>query len=1548
MATAAVQVQEDDHVQLAPDEVRSYLDDAGFASVYLKGTEYGMPVMFLQAADAEITDQALNTALASMGAVLREKVDIALCYDLRDLRTPSMHNSSTIIKWMNDDEMSPLLSQHALVTCVMVQNSFAGMAVSGCTYVIQKLCSAAKPMAVVYTEEERDNFLREAIKQVKARRAQDATGEIKAVGGQWTAVFRGRPSWIRQLDLSQLQVDLWPHRDPSPHVPLGLTAGSLPHKRFVNHPREVVADALEGYLWTHPNVQLLEGYPEVKVLISSSWSRECGRVAVLSGGGSGHEPADAGMIGDGMLTAVVCGEIFASPSAYAVARALEAITGSAGAIVVVRSNAGTRLNFMSAVKEVQSRLHLRVKVVCVSDDVATSKRYGSRADFTQARGIAGSLLICKIAGAAAAAELSLDEVYEETAAAAAAVRTQGVSFHSCSIPGMLPARPIPADEMEVGLGIHGEPGLRVKATSSTTAKEIVETIMSQLAIHVPRKVPLCVMLNNLGSVPEIEMQLVAGQVMNSELGPRIKLLIGPAHLMTALDTNGISISVLPLEDRDTSTCGTSVALDRKRDDDAGQPADGRRRSKSVHFRDETPETKEAFVQVFSPKHFDGPDVHNECTSHAGQTPAKPSDAFFPQILEEEADQANECSDDIEEECENPELSLRAMRLLAPVACTGWKAAVIPRNPQIVKRHDPRPLLAIRGRSASSRFADSEHPLVRSMLTRACQAVLDSERELNALDAAAADGDLGRNMARAAQLVLGALADGHLPLARPALLFLRLADIMRGVDGTLSALMSVFFGRAGRFLAHRRARWQKKAKAKGRSRKRCLNHMGWNTVDVYDAFCAAEKEVEEVGECAEGKRTFLDALLPALQVAGNTIKRPAEGCEGELLLPLEDDEDDSDWSHSLASWSRQTSNGSGNDVEEEETEALGDEADIPVPWEAIAVAAQEGARATASMKSSPCYGGFINDCSESICDGGAMVVAILLTAMAGPAQGLLQVVEDDRVKDTVQIGETIGHGSFGTVYVAKMASGNSQVAVKISKRSKESGPRSFGDLDFLDRRIVSNWLFMNKPNITHVHQVLVSPTFLYVIMEYLDGPDLSDWMLADEGQRRNELVVMLLLQQILLAAREVHRHGFVHRDLKLDNFRFARGPSSELKLVDVVGTMCFRPDRLISKSWCGTGPFLSPEALLGDVSPAADMWAVGVMAFVLLSGDLPFQASSLSELREAHERALDGDAVFNQISDASKQLVLQLLNPEQAKRLTVDQALELIEADQGCLAQARSRPQPLPLARLQRVRSECWRSCYPDLKPPEVKTLYLVRHGEAVHNIKEKQAQLNAKQQALSDGLTPSSGEFQARVETARKQVLQDETLHDAALSTSGKMQALDALAEIKRLTMQSYPQPTAIYVSPLQRTLQTAAILFPEHPSIHVREELRERRTGLPCDERQRADQVAMRQTFNFMSFDELRSHDRQNFRQCSSAEDGEEDKNELRSRTGLMETLLREQADGCLAVVTHKGYLRELERGRLGVPDAREFDNCEVRVYQVTLPAEGGMLAKRLYIRAR
>ncbi|CAK9100041.1 unnamed protein product [Durusdinium trenchii] len=1145
---------------------------------------------------------------------------------------------------------------------------------------------------------------------------------------------------------------------------------------------------------------------------------------------------------------------------------------------------------------------------------------------------------------------------------------------------MLPARPIPADEMEVGLGIHGEPGLRVKATASTTAKEIVETIMSQLAKHVPRKVPLCVMLNNLGSVPVLEMQLIAGQVMNSELGPRIKLLIGPAHLMTALDTNGISISVLPLEDR-ASRVGTALALDAKRD---GEKEGGRQRSKSVHFRDQLEdghevagkETQEDMAKDKEEEGSDGFILDKETLRDQREAEQQQRLSFFmkgdteKKIITDEEEASSKAvesmrsdehetwaqrrmisftetelgvgegndeedlTSEMDEAIHEPSLSLRAQRLLAPTSCTGWKEAVIPRNPHIVKRYNPRPHIA---KKHQHRHCKEDHPLVRSMLTRACQAVLDSEQELNTLDAATADGDLGRNMARAAQLIMASLNDGLLPMARPALLFFRLADFLRGVDGTLSALLSVFFGRAARYLTQRGVeRLQRKVKSHRKSRKRAF-HLPWIASDVYCAFCAGEQEVEAVAESSEGQRTFLDSLLPALRAAGKNIHPKTEDQEGELCLPLYDDEDDLELSHLLA-WGRQSSIGS--EQEDDEID-MGDQEDVHVPWDAIATAAQEGARATASMKSTPCYGGFLGDCD--FCDGGAMVVAIVLTAMAGPSEGLLQVTKDEEVKQVLDIGEAIGRGSFGTVHSAKLCGkgDHPQVAVKISKRSKESGPRSFGDLDCLDRRIVSNWLFMNKPNVTHVYQVLVSPTFLYVVMEHLDGPDLSDWMLSEEGQGRSELSAMRILYEILQAAREVHRHGFVHRDLKFDNFRFAHGPKSELKLVDVVGTMCFRPDRLVAKSWCGTGPFLSPEALLGDVSPAVDMWAIGVMAFTILSGDLPFQADSLSELREAHAHPLETEHIFSHVSPKVKSLVMQLLDPDQEKRLTVDQALELFEIGDGLLcSDSHGR---LPLAKIQRVRSQSWSFC-PDMKPPEVKTLYLIRHGEAVHNIQERQATQSAKAQAMMEGLTPSSKEFQQRVEAARRQVLLDETLHDAALSPSGKMQALDALAEIKRLTMQGYPQPTAIYVSPLQRTLQTAAILFPEHPGIHVREELRERRTGLPCDERQRADLVAMRQTFNFMSFDELRSHDR-HFRRALKLAETQEDKEELRGRTALLEALMRDQVDcRSMAVVTHKGYLRELERGPLQNPEAKEFGNCEVRVYQVTLPAEGGMMAKKLH----
>ncbi|CAL1169320.1 unnamed protein product [Cladocopium goreaui] len=150
-------------VQLAPGEIKSFMSEAGCASVYLKGTEHGMPVMFLKAEDVEITEEALQSSLRAMSAVLQEKVDFAICYDLRNMRRPSMSDTRAAISWMNEEENSDLLAKHAMITCVMVGDTWAGMAISGGVKLIKKLCSPAKPTFVVYTEEERDDFLKEAI-----------------------------------------------------------------------------------------------------------------------------------------------------------------------------------------------------------------------------------------------------------------------------------------------------------------------------------------------------------------------------------------------------------------------------------------------------------------------------------------------------------------------------------------------------------------------------------------------------------------------------------------------------------------------------------------------------------------------------------------------------------------------------------------------------------------------------------------------------------------------------------------------------------------------------------------------------------------------------------------------------------------------------------------------------------------------------------------------------------------------------------------------------------------------------------------------------------------------------------------------------------------------------------------------------------------------------------------------------------------------------------------------------------------------------------------
>jgi len=243
------------------------------------------------------------------------------------------------------------------------------------------------------------------------------------------------------------------------------------------------------------------------------------------------------------------------------------------------------------------------------------------------------------------------------------------------------------------------------------------------------------------------------------------------------------------------------------------------------------------------------------------------------------------------------------------------------------------------------------------------------------------------------------------------------------------------------------------------------------------------------------------------------------------------------------------------------------------------------------------------------------------------------------------------------------------------------------------------------------------------------------------------------------------------------------------------------------------------------------------------------------------------------------------------------------------------------------------------KQPLDLTLFLIRHGEASHNVLEKKAKQEALQQALAEGLKADDELTKERMELARKRVLCDDNLFDAPLSDMGKEEArrsraaLASIANAENLTF-----PEEILVSPLTRTLETANLIFPDHGDVHVREELRERCTGKPPDTRSSTEQLRSRMSFCRFSMNRLEELTAlQQVQQEWEIKKEEENKAMLRERTRQLFRLLAECPPNrkSIAVVTHKAYLRELERGPFGDPDSPEFKNGEIRVYKIRLHPE-------------
>jgi dihydroxyacetone kinase len=312
-------------------------------------------------------------------------------------------------------------------------------------------------------------------------------------------------------------------------------------KKLINRPEDVVEEMVLGLAVLQPGCVRLPGH---KALIRADRTQARERqAAVLSGGGSGHEPAHAGYIGAGMLSAAVAGEVFTSPSSDTIFAAIKAIAGEPGALLVVKNYTGDRLNFGLAAEMARAE-GIPVEMVVVDDDVALK----GTPQATGARGLAGTVFIHKLLGAAAAEGKNLAELVSIGKSAVASLGTMGVSFSAGTSPAVgRPSFELSEQEMELGLGIHGEPG--VKRMPVQPADQLTETLLNTILQHGKFSRQVAVMVNNMGATTTMELAIVARHAVSFLEGKGFTVeRIFAGTFLSSLDMAGISISILGVND----------------------------------------------------------------------------------------------------------------------------------------------------------------------------------------------------------------------------------------------------------------------------------------------------------------------------------------------------------------------------------------------------------------------------------------------------------------------------------------------------------------------------------------------------------------------------------------------------------------------------------------------------------------------------------------------------------------------------------------------------------------------------------------------------------------------------------------------------------------------------------------------------------------------------------------------------------------------------------------------------------------------------------------
>jgi phosphoenolpyruvate---glycerone phosphotransferase subunit DhaK len=325
-----------------------------------------------------------------------------------------------------------------------------------------------------------------------------------------------------------------------------------PMRKIINDAEHVVAESLVGLASAHSDLLRYDQDGRIVVRVGAPVA---GKVGLISGGGSGHEPLHVGFVGRGMLDAAVPGEIFSSPVPDQIQAAIRAVDGGAGVVQIVKNYTGDVMNFKIAATEAADD-GIAVETVLISDDVAVEDSLYTAGR----RGVGATMLAEKIAGAAAERGDTLEAVAQVASSVNARARSFGVALSSCVPPAVgRPLFDLPAGEVELGVGIHGEPGRRRDrlGTAEEIAGIMVEAVLSDLALA--PGTPVLSFVNGMGGTPALELYILYAEVsrclLKAGLQP-VRNLVG--SYVTSLEMAGASLTLLPLDDQLTDLWDSPV------------------------------------------------------------------------------------------------------------------------------------------------------------------------------------------------------------------------------------------------------------------------------------------------------------------------------------------------------------------------------------------------------------------------------------------------------------------------------------------------------------------------------------------------------------------------------------------------------------------------------------------------------------------------------------------------------------------------------------------------------------------------------------------------------------------------------------------------------------------------------------------------------------------------------------------------------------------------------------------------------------------------------